>query len=401
MMKTKAFRYLWAGQALANGGDVFFIVALIAVIFEKTQSPFYVSIVPVVVTFSRFISSVLAPLVLDRFHLKNLLFYSQLVKTILLGVLSLVLFADTGSMFLLFVLAGCVAFLDGVALPARNAFVPSIVRREDLMGANGFLSTIDQGVQFSSWALGGVIIAAAGEEWTMALTVLLFLVSSMMMYSLPMNGNNIPLKQNKDTKVAVKLAEGWTDVWQNSKLRNIFFIYAFEAAASVVWIAAILYVYVEEQLLRGEEWWGFINSAFFIGLIAAGMLLLRGHRIFSGHMYRWLFITIICGSLATLCFGWNSIALLALLFSLIFGFFDGIKVILLQTIVQHSVGPEKLGRVFAVQGAMTTLIFGVFSLIAGYVTEEFGLQAVFTAAAILLILALLPARRLQVMYSDQ
>ncbi|WP_456271985.1 MFS transporter [Bacillus sp. AK031] len=401
MMKTKAFRYLWAGQALANGGDVFFIVALIAAIFEKTQSPFFVSIVPVVVTFSRFVSSVMAPLVLDRFHLKNLLFYSQLVKTILLGIMSLLLLADAGSMFLLFVLAGCVAFLDGVALPARNAFVPSIVRREDLMGANGFLSTIDQGVQFGSWALGGVIVAIAGDEWTMALTALLFLASSVMMYSLPVNGDNIPLNQNKDMKLAVKLAEGWTDVLRNSTLKNIFLVYAIEAAASVVWIAAILYVYVQEQLLRGEEWWGFINSAFFIGLIAAGMLLLRVHRLFSGHMYKWLFIAIVSGSLATFCFGWNSGALLALIFSVIFGFFDGIKVILLQTIVQQSVNPERLGKVFAAQGAMTTLIFGVFSLVAGYVSEEIGVQAVFTASAILLILAVLPVRKLQVKYSEQ
>ena len=394
-MKTQAFRYLWAGQALANAGDVFYIVAIIAALYEDTHSPFVVSFVPVVITFSRFISSVLAPLVLDRFHLKNLLFYSQLSKTVLLAVLAIALFANLESFYWVFLLAGAVAFLDGVALPARNAFVPSIVRREDLMGANGFLSTVDQGVQFSAWAIGGVIVAAAGEEWTMAMTTLLFLASSFMMYSLPMSADNIPLKGNKDSKLAAKLTEGWGDVWKNSLLKNIFFLYAIEAAASVVWIAAILYVYVENQLQRGEEWWGFINSAFFIGLIAAGFLLLKVHRIFSDNLYRWLFLAIISCSLAALSFGVTNVAVLALLFSLVFGFFDGMKMILLQTTVQTSVSPERLGKVFAAQGALTTLIFGVFSLVAGYFSEELGVMWVFIGSAILIMAGLIPAKALK------
>ncbi|WP_421384007.1 MFS transporter [Bacillus salacetis] len=391
MMKTKAFRYLWVGQALANGGDVFFIVAIIAALFEKTHSPFLMSIIPVVITFSRFISSVIAPLVLDRFHLKNLLFFSQSFKTIIMILLSITLFMNIENMVVFFVLVSSVAFLDGWALPARNAYVPSIVRREDLMGANGFLSTIDQAVQFSAWAAGGILAAFAGEEWTLVLTAILFLASSFMMYSLPVYGSGIPEKREQAVSLAEKMASGWADIWRNTKLRNIFLIYAIESAATVVWIAAILYVYVDQQLGRGEEWWGFINGAFFIGLITAGLLLLKIHRLFSGNVYRWLPLALISTSLATLFFGLTHIAVISLLFSVIFGFFDGLKVILLQTAVQHSVTPEKLGKVFAAQGAVTTLIFGIFSMLAGYFTEAAGVSPVFIGSSILLMTAVIPA----------
>ncbi|MGM0846319.1 MAG: MFS transporter [Bacillota bacterium] len=400
MMKTQAFRYLWVGQALANGGDVLFIVAIISAIFDKTGSALMMSIIPVVITFSRFISSVMAPLILDRFHLKNLLFYSQVFKTVLMGILSLLLFVDAGSLLVVFLLVSSVAFLDGWALPARNAFVPSIVRREDLMGANGFLSTVDQAVQFSAWAFGGILVAFAGVEWTLILTACLFSVSSLMMYSLPMYSTGVSMKPEKDQNFAAKMAEGWEDIWRNSKLRNIFFIYAIESAATVVWIAAILYIYVDVQLGRGEEWWGYINGAFFIGLIAAGVLLLKTHRLFSVNVYRWLPLALIFASLATMFFGLTSIAFLSLLFSVIFGFFDGMKVILLQTAVQQSISPEKLGKVFAAQGALTTLIFGMFSLGAGYFTEKYGVQPVFIVSAILLLLAVIPARFLQVKLTE-
>ncbi|WP_409253252.1 MFS transporter [Bacillus sp. SCS-153A] len=396
-MKTKAFRYLWIGQALANGGDVFFIVAVIAAIFERTHSPFLMSIIPVVITFSRFISSVLAPFILDRFHLKNLLFYSQLLKTFLMFILTLALFLDMAEITVVFLLVSSVAFLDGWALPARNAFVPSIVRREDLMGANGFLSTIDQAVQFSAWAAGGILVAMAGEGWTLLLTSTLFLASSLMMYSLPMYDSGYPIRKGK-VKLAEKMTEGWTDIWKSPALRNIFFVYAIEAAATVVWIAAILYVYVDQQLGQGEEWWGFINGAFFIGLISAGALLLKTHRLFSSNVYSLLPFALVCTSLATLFFGLTTTGLLSLVFSIIFGFFDGVKVILLQTAVQRSVNPERLGKVFAAQGALTTLIFGLFSLTAGYFSEKFGVAPVFIVSAILLMTAVIPARRLKVKF---
>jgi MFS family permease len=395
MVKIKAFRYLWVGQALANGGDVFFIVAIIAAIFERTQSPFMMSIIPVVITFSRFVSSVLAPLILDRFHLKNLLFFSQLLKTVLMGVTSALLFCDGLNLVCFFLLVSSVAFLDGWALPARNAFVPFIVRREDLMGANGFLSTIDQAVQFSAWAVGGILVSFAGEEWTLVLTAAFFLASSLMMYSLPMYGGGMPIRQEKDFKLLQNMTDGWGDIWRTPKLRNIFVIYTIESAATVVWIAAILYVFAEQQLGRGEEWWGFINGAFFLGLIAAGVLLLKTHRLFSGKVYRWLPLTLICTSLATLFFGLTSSAILSLVFSIMFGFFDGLKVIFLQTAVQQSVSPEKLGKVFAAQEAVTTLLFGIFSLAAGFLAGKIGVTPVFIAASLLLMTSVIPANRLK------
>ncbi|WP_168413172.1 MFS transporter [Bacillus salacetis] len=399
-MKTRAFRYLWVGQALANGGDVFFIAAVIAATYEWTHSPFMMSIIPVVMTFSRFVSSVLAPLILDRFHLKNLLFHSQMLKTVLMGVTAVILFNGLGNIPFLFLLVGSVAFLDGWALPARNSFVPSIVRREDLMGANGFLSTIDQAVQFSAWAVGGILVSFAGEGWTIVLSGAIFLASSFMMYSLPMYGAGIPLKKSRELNPAGEMAEGWAEIWKSSKLRNIFIIYATESAATAVWAAAILYVYTDQQLGKGVEWWGFINSAFFIGLIGAGVMLLKTHRLFSANIYKWLPSALICTSVATLLFGFTGIAALSLVFSIIFGFFDGLKVILLQTAVQHIVSPEKLRKVFAVQGAVTTLLFGIFTLAAGFFSGKFGVVPVFAVSAVLLMIAVIPANKLKTEIMD-
>src|SRR5688572_20026845 len=68
-MKNISFRCLWIGQAFANLGDIFYVVGLISLLYTLTGSAFYLSLLPFTTTIFRFISSLLAPLVIDRFPL--------------------------------------------------------------------------------------------------------------------------------------------------------------------------------------------------------------------------------------------------------------------------------------------------------------------------------------------
>lgn len=52
-------------------------------------------------------------------------------------------------------------------------------------------------------------------------------------------------------------------------------IIIFEAIANVVWIASILYIFVAEVLGQTEAWWGYINTAFFLGMLIGGVICSR------------------------------------------------------------------------------------------------------------------------------
>ncbi|WP_175988118.1 MFS transporter [Bacillus sp. Marseille-Q1617] len=391
-MASKSFRHLWIGQALANMGDILYIVALISLIHTVTGSPVLLTAVPLVITFSRFISSVMAPLLLNRSQMKFLIAYSQLAKTLLLILfLAMVLFS-LGNVWLYLAVASMISFLDGWALPARNAYIPFIVKREELMGANGFLSTVDQTIQFSSWALGGLLLALLNESLLFVLVILLFLASTLYMLKLPA----IPGTTLQQKKYWWKeFGEGWTEVRKNERLRNIFFIYGLESAAGAVWIAAVLYLYVDLVLHRSEAWWGFINSSFFIGLVLASYLVFKLHGFFSRRRDVWLPVCMIMTSLATLVFAWNEAALFALVLSLIFGAFDQIKTIVLQTYLQENSPHEEIGKVYASQGALTTLLFGLSSLGVGMLLEITSVQIIFSVSAFLLLLTLIPIQALR------
>jgi Na+/melibiose symporter-like transporter len=390
-MRNKAFRYLWVGQSCANLGDVLYIVALIAVVFQLTGSAFQMAMVPFIITFSKFISSIIAPIVLDRYTLKSLLAGTQGLKTILMFGLFVLVIMHAGMLWSIFVLAAFIAFLDGWALPASNALVPFIVKREDLIKTNGFLSTLDQSIQFAGWAAGGLVTAFIQPGGTLLITGICYIISTVFMFTIPVKMDRT-VSSDKDTVTGYfeKITGGFRELWKNKPLRFTQMVYLLESAAGVVWIAAILYIYVEKQLHTSEEWWGFINGAFCAGLILASLTLIKMHQLIASTQVRVLWICSLMTALATGLFGLTHNSLFALILSFLFGFFDQLKGIILHTFMQSNASAKKLPNVFAAQGAITTLVFGLSSLTAGWLVQHVGIQSVFILSACLLFISILP-----------
>ncbi|PKR86618.1 MFS transporter [Heyndrickxia camelliae] len=391
-MRSKAFRYLWVGQSFANAGDVLYIVALIVAIYQTTGSAFQMTFVPFVITFSKFISSVIAPILLDRYTLKHLLATSQAIKTIFIFCLFFVVLKSVSFIWILFLLAALIAFLDGWAFPASNALVPTIVKREELMKTNGFLSTMEQSIQFTGWAAGGLVTALIQPEGTLLITGIFYLISTVFMYSIPFfHEKHVQQKSEQGFSTYIQqLSEGWKEIWRNKTLLQIQGINWMETIASVVWIAAIMYIFVDQRLHVREEWWGFINSAFIAGLIIASVILLKYHATYRTHQKK---ILILCGfgtACVTLAFGLNGIPILALVLSFLFGVFDQQKAVILQTLVQMKTDLNRLPKVYATQGAIAAFTFGLASLFSGAAVEIAGVRNIYIFASILLFISIIP-----------
>lgn len=136
-MQKISFRYLWIGQSFANIGDVLYMVSLITTVYQITSSVTYMALVPFMITTSRFVSGIIAPLIMEHIPLKVLLAYSQLGKTMIM-LLLICTATLSAHISLFFIFVALVAFLDGWATPARNALIPVYVEKSVLVRANSF-----------------------------------------------------------------------------------------------------------------------------------------------------------------------------------------------------------------------------------------------------------------------
>jgi MFS transporter, DHA3 family, macrolide efflux protein len=385
MMNSQSFRSLWVGQGLANFGDVFYVVGLIAILYSISKSAFYLALLPFITTFGRFLGGVISPILFNRFPLKSLLVGSQVSKTVLLLLLALGIHVTSElNLFVILTLGAFIAFLDGWALPATQAMLPRLVHERELVKANSWVSGVQQLTQLGGWGLGGVLVAAMGGPNILLFTFILYVCSSVLMTGLV---DPTPFQKSRREKAGDVLKEGWNIIWSHPLFRTIHIVIFLEAIAYVVWIAAILYVFVTEVLQATEAWWGYINTSFFIGLLLGSVVCSKYATLIERHMKQVILVASFSVSGITFWFGLNEWALLALALSFFIGVVEQMKSIGIDTLLQKEGAPEKLPKIYGAQSTLISFTFGVSSLLFGAIADMWDVRVAFYLSSFLLLSA--------------
>lgn len=386
-MKSTSFRFLWIGQLFANIGDVFYIIGLISFLYKLTESAWILALVPFLTTLFRFISGLLAPLAIDKYSLKQLLVYSQLIKSIILLFLCLLMFSNISlSLSIVFIFVCLISFLDGVQSPASSSILPQIINENELTKANSFMSIIEQSIQIIAWPVGAVLLAITNDNFMMWFTLILFICS--LLFNIQLKIKTI-VESEAETKKSKweSLQTGWNFIIITPSLRNLTAIDMLSGMANGVWVAAILYVYVEQNLKVGNEWWGYINTCFSIGMIFGGYLSLKCSNWINKNLATTIFLGCLLCCIFTLIFGLTELPILALVFAIIRGIPEQMREVAEVTVFQQSANDKLLAKVYAAHGVIFNLIFGGSILLLGFISDTLGVKATFVTASAFLLVA--------------
>lgn len=381
-MGKKPFHLLVAGQALANLGDVFYIVSLITLVYTSTGSAVYTAMFPVLRCMAQFTSGVLAPLILDRYRLQTIMQTSQASQTILLLTLTIIttLTSEHVPLYGLYGFILLIAFLDGWTVPARNAMIPRLVDHEQLLRANGLISTVDQSVQMIGWALGGILVAWLGANTILWLTVGMFLLSTVALFYIRLRPYH---HEQNDHSIRIwdSLKEGWTCLWKVPQLRVLTMMDVLEGIAAAVWMAAILLVFVNEVLHKGEEWWGYINASYLIGTIVGGVTVLAAAKKLEQRLVLPIVGGMFLSGIFILLFVTIHIPVWSLFISALFGPIYQLQAIVKQTVYQRVVDSRLLPKVLSAQAAVAYVTFGLSAIGLSSISDQFGVQSTYYVSA--------------------
>ena len=382
-LKNKSFTVLVAGQSLANAGDVFYIVALITSVYAVTNSLFYVSLVPVINMLGGFVGGLLAPLLIDRYPLKKILFHSQLVKTCLLLVLTLYvsLLFSKDSIEAVYILIFFIMFLDGFANPASSALIPQLVSESFLLKANSLMSSIQQFIQMGGWAVGGILTVLLQADGLLLFTCSLYVLSTFLLAFVKVKEKKQSEREVKERKM-FSMFEGWKLIVEDKRLRVLHFTLFFGSIASPVWVSSILYPFIDKRLRVGTEWWGYINASLLLGLFLAGILAYKRSAFIHKNIQKVLLGGGFMVFLLTFLFGVNVNPFLALLFIGFYGLFEEMRMISIHTIIQSVVREKLLAKVYAVQSSFIMLTFAISTLVMGILGQRFSIVVVFMVASV-------------------
>jgi len=388
-LRERPFRLLFAGQAVSLLGDGMVGVALAFAVLGETGSASDLGIVLAARTVPLVAFLLVGGVWADRLPRRALMVGTDLIRLAAHGLMAALLIAGEPGIWSIAVLAAIGGAASAFFNPAISGIMPAVVSTERLQQANALRGLTEAVGRIAGPALAGVLVVGVGPGWALAVDAATFGVSAVFLTLIPMPAH-VPVGAHS---FIADLRDGWDDfrsrtwLWTtvgSTTLGNMLFAAYF-----------VLGPLVADRELGGAGAWALIASAFGIGLLVGGVVLL--------HMdpRRPVLVATLAVALYTLPLAFLAIPAAAVVTAgaaLLAGAGLAVANNLWETTQQRHVPPELLSRVSSYDWFGSLAAVPVGMLLWGPIAEQIGVStALWVAFALQLasILVLLAVREIR------
>ncbi len=268
-LRTREFRLLFSGQAVSVLGDRMVAVALAFAVLEIGGSVSDVGLVLAAGTFPLLVTVLVGGVVADRASRRAVMVVADLLRVVSQGAMAALLIAGVAEVWMLALLAGVAGAATGFFGPASTGLLPEVVLVEQLQPANALRASAVSTGEILGPAVAGVLVAAAGAGWAIAIDAMTFAVSAACLVML-----RIPARVAAQPRSFVAdLREGWVAFRSR---RWVWTFVAYFAIVNLLWGAwGTLGPIVAERDFGGAAAWGTVLAAMGVGALAGSLLAAR------------------------------------------------------------------------------------------------------------------------------
>ena len=268
VLRQRDFRALFWAHAISMVGDRMVAVALAFAVLEVGGSASEVGLVLAVRMFPMVASLLIGGVVADRVSRRAVMVAADLVRVATQGALAVLLLAGEAEVWSIALLSSLGGVATGFFNPASTGLLPSVVAPEDLQQANGLRATAASAGEIIGPAIAGVLVAAAGAGWALAIDALTFAASAAFLVQL-----QVAVKDRGQTRFLHDLREGWNEFRAR---RWVWAVVASAAFGNLIWGAwSALGPVVADRELGGAAAWGSVLAAQGVGALIGGVIATR------------------------------------------------------------------------------------------------------------------------------
>jgi MFS family permease len=266
VLRRREFRLLFGGQAVSVLGDRMVAVALAFAVLEVGGSASDVGLVLAAGAFPLVASVLVGGVVGDRASRRAVMVVADLVRVASQGAMAALLIAGTPEVWMLALLAGVTGTATGFFGPAATGLLPEVVPAEELQPANALRSSAVSIGEILGPIAAGVLVAAAGAGWAIAVDAVTFLVSAACLVLL-----RVPARVTaRSSSFLADMREGWVAFRSR---RWVWTVVAYFAIGNVFWGAWNgLGPVVADRELGGAAAWSVVLAALGVGALAGSLL---------------------------------------------------------------------------------------------------------------------------------
>lgn len=186
--RHKGFRYLFTSFVVSGAGDMIFTIALVAYVFEQTQSAGWVGLAATVriVPFAAFGS--VGGVIAGRYDRRRLMIALDVTRAVVMGCMALAASLDAAALVLI-ALAFCSNTASTPYSPAVAATTPEVVPEDDLGPANALNALGGQLIFLVGPAIGAALFAILSASAAFLVNCTTFVVSAIVVSRLRSSGD--------------------------------------------------------------------------------------------------------------------------------------------------------------------------------------------------------------------
>ncbi len=384
------FTRLWFAQIISLFGDWFNIIALSALVAQYTnKSGLAVSGLLLARVLPPFLVSPFAGVLVDRFDRKRLLIISDVLRT-LIG-LSLFFATSADRLWIIYVATIFQFVFSAIFEPARSAFLPALLPKEQLIKANT-LSNVTWSVMLAIGAMiGGIITAVFGTTTALVVDAASFGVSALILMSIRIPQNiQQPTQSTTGTVAKTGFKDGLAYARRHPQIAIVLLV---KFGLSVGNVDTLMIAYGTALFVVGENGTGSLGlfyAAFGLGALLGPALLNRYNNGQVMTMRRLMIVGFVWVTLGWILLGLAPSLWFVALALVVRAMGGSATWTYSSTVIQMSTDNSYLGRMFSLDWAAYYLAVTVSTLITGRVLDAVGNIHAPQVALVTGILSLIP-----------
>ncbi|PER20112.1 MFS transporter [Bacillus cereus] len=342
LLKNMNFLFLWAATLFSSFALAFFTFSQTWYIAKTLNLEASLGVVFVALSVPRLIFMIVGGAVADKFPKKNIMFYSNIIRAILVATILTWFIVGDVTLYTFALFALFFGLADAFFWSADGSILPELVEKSRLTQANSLTQMTNQASVILGPILGGILIKFTNYETIFSITILLLIVAAILVQKIQFT---MPEQKDTDKGMFTSIKEGILYVKESPFLSTFLICSAFLNLFLIGPMQVGFPLFVK-NVLHGDS----LHFSYLEASVGGGMAIgavIVGLKNINRRRGLFCIIMMLLSGIFFLAINFSTVLWQALLAGMFYGITIAMAIVPLMAMIQSTVKEEMMGRVMS------------------------------------------------------
>ncbi|PDY41225.1 MFS transporter [Bacillus wiedmannii] len=342
LLKNTNFLFLWAATLFSSFALAFFTFSQTWYIAKTLNLEASLGVVFVALSVPRLIFMIIGGAVADKFPKKNIMFYSNIIRAILVATILTWFIVGDVTLYTFALFALFFGLADAFFWSADGSILPELVEKSRLTQANSLTQMSNQASVILGPVLGGILIKFTNYETIFSITILLLIVAAILVQKIKFT---MPEQQNTDKGMFTSIKEGILYVKESPFLSTFLLCSAFLNLFLIGPMQVGFPLFVKNVLHGDSLQFSYLEASVGGGMAIGAVIV--GLKNINRRRGLFCIIMMLLSGVFFLSINFSTVLWQALLAGMFYGITIAMAIVPLMAMIQSTVKEEMMGRVMS------------------------------------------------------